>query len=232
MSCTNAAFRDITEAVESRTPVLLMGPPGTGKTRVARRMPLLMPAMDDHAYRWIAAEFEAERMPHSVFGRPFRAPHYTVSGDALVGRHPLYATSPRQKPACRCRRDLPSHPFHILPRGPVPPAGELQRGRFGVLYLDEVTEFSPTAIRSLALALSRMSDTKPLLVAGARPCACGWDGETGRACECSQESRDHHRAFVRARCDLLGIRRTIRLDHDTADAICRATGDVIAPTTW
>lgn len=140
--------------------VVLRGPFGCGATMLARRVPLLMPEPSDHERRWLAAEFEGAGFtsPESrgLPARPFRAPHHSVSATGLTGGVISLGLS------CACHRD----------RHPAIRAGELQLARFGVLMLDEVTEFRRPALADLAGAARRMTGA-PFLVATAAPCLCG-----------------------------------------------------------
>ncbi len=151
--------------------VLMSGPPGSGKTMLARSLPSIMPAMT------FAEALEVTKI-YSVSGllspdtplitrRPFRAPHYTISHAGLVGG------------------------------GHWPRPGEVSLSHRGVLFLDEFPEFNHTALESLrqpledkVVTISRAqgSITFPanfMLIAAMNPCPCGYFGDPVRECKCS-----------------------------------------------
>jgi magnesium chelatase family protein len=151
--------------------LLLVGPPGAGKTMLAQRLPGLLPPLDfQEALEVTTVHSVAGLLPPEaglLTSRPFRAPHHTVSETALVGG------------------------------GSHPRPGEISLAHHGVLFLDELPEFSRRALEvlrqpiehgSITIARAARTATFParfMLVAAMNPCPCGHHGDPRRACRCS-----------------------------------------------
>lgn len=207
----DSAIASIAQGLRQHSNILLLGPPNTCQTMLARRIPGLLPPLTAHARSWLTAEYVGLGVlspgDPDLTERPFRAPHHTVSAAALCGvRWMLH--EPRAA-ACSCKRMLPAHPYHNLPPAIVSHAGELQLARFGVLYLDELTEFHRATVAELGQAWRAMSDeTRPLLVASAKPCPCGWADRPERECVCSNASIERQRDRITEFSAALGIEIT------------------------
>lgn len=151
---------------------LLVGPPGAGKTMLARRLPSILPALtEEEALEVTAIHSVAGLLPTAgglAAARPFRAPHHSISSAGLVGG------------------------------GGVPRPGEVSLAHHGVLFLDELLEFPRGALEALrqpledgrvVIARAALSVAFPArfsLVAAMNPCPCGNAGEPTRICRCSE----------------------------------------------
>lgn len=173
--------------------LLLVGPPGAGKTLLARALPGILPPLNRPEAVEVTSIASCVGMLPAGAGLldvpPFRAPHHTTSPAALVGGG-----------------------------GAAPRPGEVTRAHRGVLFMDEITEFRRDALESLrqpleegrlAVARSRGHAVLParfILVAAANPCPCGFAGDPRRLCECTPLERQRYRARlsgpIRDRIDL------------------------------
>ena len=150
--------------------ILFRGPPGTGKTLLASRLASILPPLSLQESLDVAQIYSVANSPY-VFGqRPFRAPHHTASGVALVGG------------------------------GSHPKPGEITLAHLGVLFLDELPEFDrkvlevlrqPLESKEIVISRATRQITFPAnfqLIAAMNPCPCGYAFNQDQRCQCSPES--------------------------------------------
>ncbi|WP_300652524.1 YifB family Mg chelatase-like AAA ATPase, partial [Pseudomonas sp.] len=172
-----AAKRALLVAAAGSHNLLLTGPPGTGKTLLASRLPGLLPPLDEQEALEVAAIHSvASHTPLDAWPqRPFRNPHHSASGPALVGG------------------------------GSRPQPGEITLAHQGVLFLDELPEFDRKVLEVLReplesgqIVIARARDkvrfpARFQLVAAMNPCPCGFLGDPSGRCRCSTELIQRYR---------------------------------------
>jgi len=159
--------------------LMMVGPPGSGKTMLARRLPSILPAQSfDEALETTKIHSIAGLLPQTdalVAHRPYRSPHHTISDAGLIGG------------------------------GAIPRPGEVSLAHNGVLFLDELPEFKKNVLEMLrqpiedgkvGISRAAMSLTYPasfMLIAAMNPCPCGYLGDSQHDCNCAPQMIQRYR---------------------------------------
>ena len=162
--------------------MLLIGPPGSGKSMLSKRLPSILPEMTWEESLDVTQIYSVlgQLAPDEplVMQRPFRSPHHTISSMGLTGG------------------------------GTNPKPGEISMAHKGVLFLDELPEFKKDTLDMMRqpmedaqVTISRVSGTVTypaefMLVCAMNPCKCGWYGDISGKCTCTEQSVNHYRSRI------------------------------------
>ena len=182
--------------------LIMVGPPGSGKTMLARRLPSILPPLSFEEALEVTKIYSVsgrlEKRSALMAERPFRAPHHTVSDAGLIGG------------------------------GSIPKPGEVSLAHHGVLFLDELPEFDRPVLEMLrqpledgSVTIARASATvsypsRSMLVASMNPCPCGYFGDSKRGCICAAGAvARYHRRISGPLMDRIDIQIEVpRLEQD------------------